>query len=335
MGATTGETATYRSRTAHTYVENYITGYSAESGHSPNGSVSNSTPSGSSWSNYGNSGTTNINGTNYTNRFTGVTSAVCSAKPLPYSAASPVNSVDVNSGSPVGPTGTGSTTPTYPATVRVNSYNTTQDVSRTTYGYEWKKTGTSGGNDVGTCQFRRLPQTYVRTTPTKTTQNATWGQRDVADYWTYGNRTLDVKALVDGNTVANPTYWPGTTYVSNFNVNPSPNKSQSTISSTFAWEGCLEESRTVNTITASSALSIPSGALDMMIDLKPTSAADKWRPFLPAVVYDPTGQVQWHDDNYWQSASGRTLMARRSCRPVSKTMSMVWLPWAPPNMTLA
>jgi Flp pilus assembly protein TadG len=300
-GGTTGETATYRSRTAHTYIENFIESYTNPSPFSSNGSASNSTPSGSTWSNYSNSGSETVAGTSYPRYFTGITQSVCTGKAKPYPSATPVNSVDVTSGSAVGPTAGTPAIPSYPDTLKTNPYTTTQNYTRTTYGYLWTKTSGSGSSAVGTCQFRRLPQTFTRTTPTKTTQTATWDQREVADYWNYGNVTLDVSPLVSGNTVANPTYWSGTSYVS-INNNPSPSKSQSNISSTHSWGGCLEESTTVNTITTASSLTIPEEAKDMMIDLKPTSASEKWRPFLPSIVYDPTNQVQWHDDDNWNGA---------------------------------
>jgi Flp pilus assembly protein TadG len=314
MGAEAGETATYRSRKAHTYTENFISGYSSPTTPSANGSATDSTPSGSSWSNYGTSGTTSIAGTAYTNKFTGITQSVCNGKAKPYPLAVPVNTVDTTSGSAVGPIAGSSTTPTYPDVLRTNPYTTTQDYNRSTYGYVWSITSGSGSSALGTCQFRRLPQTFTRTTPTKTTQNATWDSRPVADYWTYDNVDFDVSSLVAGNTVANPTFWTGTSYVQ-INNNPSANKSQANISSTHSWGGCLEESSTVNWITAGSDLTIPDEALDMKIDLRPTDALEKWRPFLPSIVYDPTGQVRWQDDDYWNNNKGMSV-----CPTASKKM---------------
>jgi Flp pilus assembly protein TadG len=301
LGAATGETATYRSRTANTYKEYYITGYDAPSAFSPNGSVTNSTPPAASASNYGSSGTTNIGGTSYTNRFTGITASVCSGKAKPYPSANPVNSIDVASGSAVGPTLGTPTTPTYPATLRTNPYTTTQNFNRTTYSYVWKLSSGSGSSAIGTCTLHYKPETYTRTTPTKTTQNAIWAQRDVADSWTYGNRSLDVKSLIEGNSVANPTYWSGTSYASTINHNPSPNRSETLLPSTVSWGGCLEEAESVNTITATSSLTIPAEAKDMIIDLKPDELSEKWRPFLPQIVFDPTGQAQWHADSNWKA----------------------------------
>jgi Flp pilus assembly protein TadG len=225
-----GVSAEYNSRTATTFVENYISGYGPESGHSANGTPSNGTlsPSSPNWVNYGTSGTTNIGGTSYTNRFTGVTSSACSAQAKPYPSASPVNSVDASSGSPGSPVLGTPTTPTYPAVLRTNPYTSTQNYTRTTYGYVWSRTGGSSST-VGTCQFRRHTQSYTRTTPTKTTQDAIWAQRDVANGWTYGKRSFDVSGLVAGNAVANPAYWSGATSLSTINANPSPSPSPANI----------------------------------------------------------------------------------------------------------
>ena len=304
-GGTTGETATYRSRTAVTYNEFYITGYQnlvGTPGVTPNGSPSNSTPSGSTWTNYGSSGSTNVGGTSYTNRFTGITSSVCSGKAKPYGSATPVNSVSTASGSITSPSLGTPTTPTHPATERINPYTQTQNFNRITYGYSWTVTSGSGSSALGTCQFRQLPQTYVRTTPTKTTEQAVWAVREVASSWDYNNRAIDVTSLVAGNTVSNPAYWSGTSYVS-INANPSSNASQSEVSSTMSWGGCLEESRTINTITTSSAMAIPDDALDMKIDLVPQDLTQKWRPYLPQLVFDPTGGTpRWQDDDNWNNS---------------------------------
>jgi Flp pilus assembly protein TadG len=304
MGGTTGETAAYQSRTAVTTNEYYITGYSAESAHSPNGTATDTTPSGSSWSDYGSSGSTTIAGTSYTNRFTGITESVCAAKAKPYPSSTPVNSVSTPSGSASTPVLGTPTTPVYPDVVRTNPYTSTQNYDRSTYRYSWKKTGSSSGSDVGTCQFQRLPQTFVRTTPTKTTQNATWATRLAATGWTYGSRSVDVRNLVSGSSIDNPAYWTGPSSIA-INANPSPSASPATVSSTVSWTGCLEESSTVNTITASSSLAIPTDALDMKIDLVPSLVSEKWRPFLPQLVFDKTGlsgtSAQWHGDTNWNN----------------------------------
>ena len=321
VGGTTGETATYRSRTAVTYNEFYITGYQnlvGTPGVTPNGSPSNSTPSGSTWNNYGSSGSTSVGGTSYTNRFTNITSSVCSGKAKPYGSATPVNSVDAASGSITSPSLGTPTTPTHPATERTNPYTQTQNFDRTTYGYSWTLTSGSGSSALGTCQFRRLPQTYVRTTPTKTTEQAVWAERPVASSWTYGNRAIDVTGIVDGSSVANPAFWSGTTYVS-INANPSPSPGQSLVSSTLSWSGCLEESSTVNTITTSSSMAIPDAALDMKIDLVPQNLSQKWRPYLPQVVFDKTGltgtSARWQADSNWNSNNNATCpTAARSLR---------------------
>jgi len=56
------------------------------------------------------------------------------------------------------------------------------------------------------------------------------------------------------------------------------------------WLGCIEERQTVTTIT-STTTSIPSGALDLDIDLLPTDAASRWLPHWREVVYDRTSST--------------------------------------------
>jgi hypothetical protein len=68
---------------------------------------------------------------------------------------------------------------------------------------------------------------------------------------------------------------------------------------TFSWGGCIEERKTVSTITSSSSTStVPSGAYDLDIDRIPNSADSRWRPYLtgayvadddyPHAIYDST-----------------------------------------------
>jgi Flp pilus assembly protein TadG len=58
-------------------------------------------------------------------------------------------------------------------------------------------------------------------------------------------------------------------------------------SSVPAWNGCIEERQTVDTITASSGFSIPANAYDLNINMVPNPADDttKWRPMWPQISW--------------------------------------------------
>jgi Flp pilus assembly protein TadG len=306
-GEVTGETAAYRSRTVHMGTEYYEPDtYKTESSHSSNGTTSNTTPTGSSYTNLTSATPTSVGGNNYTNLFTGISSSTCSSKSKPYSSASPQYSVDTLSGPPSTPNLIGSTTPTHPNFTRTNSYTKTENYNRKIYGYVWTRNLT-GNTSIGTCQFQYLNQTFTRTIPTKTTQDVlTWKTRPAADGWTYNSRSIDVSSIVAGNSITSPVTWSGPTLSASINANPSYNSqkpalSQQTIPASLSWSGCLEESRTVATITATSAIGIPVEAKDMQIDLKPTALTDKWKPYLPAVVFDSNSSNRWQGDGYWQS----------------------------------
>jgi Flp pilus assembly protein TadG len=303
LGGTTGETATYRSRSA---IQNYITGYQSPSGHTPNGTPFDRNLSNNSWSDVGtNNGSSTLGGPIYLHRFTGITSANCAAKPKPFAGNVPANVVNTPTSSVGAPALISATTPidpTDPDDVRINSYESSQNFDRDTYTYSW--TSSNGG----TCRLRRNDQTFVRVTPTKTTQVPNWATNSALLYWIYHKRSIDVTSLVAGNSIANPAYWSGISNDPLFNANPTPNasSSQPNVSSNVSWSGCLEESSTVNTITTSSSMSIPDDALDMQIDLLPDTVSEKWRPFLPQVVFDKTGltgtSARWHADSNWNNS---------------------------------
>ena len=90
--------------------------------------------------------------------------------------------------------------------------------------------------------------------------------------YTYGPKALDVSAFAAGSAV-NIKNWVGGS------------------DNSVSWNGCIEERKTVNTITSSSSSAfsnIPSGAFDLNIDKVPDSnAATKWGPHFPDVVYAP------------------------------------------------
>lgn len=94
--------------------------------------------------------------------------------------------------------------------------------------------------------------------------------------WTWvQNRSVALSPWVTGTgDVANPAYWPGGSYSDNGDA-----------PSRFSWDGCILEAKTVATITATTPLSVPVGADDLQIDLKPTALASKWKPALRPLLY--------------------------------------------------
>ena len=290
LGMTPGDVVNYPTRTPVTGLEWYVSGYGTESGHSY-GAPSDSSKSFGSWTNYGTTGTTTISGTAYTNRFTPITSAACAAKPYPAPT-------DAASGGATGPTYLSTNTPVYPAATQTKNYRTTQNFNRTEYGYVWSST--SGGR----CQFRRrtTSSVFTRTTPSTTTQPITWSSRDVLNGWNYGLADVGVYNIVQSNSAANPGYWSGTfaAGMSNATTYASP-------TATVNWTGCIEEPMGVNTITsARTDLSIPATAYDMQIDIKPNTAGQKWRPFVPGFQYVNYGSyTDWMED----AASGSDTAA--------------------------
>jgi Flp pilus assembly protein TadG len=71
------------------------------------------------------------------------------------------------------------------------------------------------------------------------------------------------------------------------------------------WNGCIEERDTVNTITATSGYTIPSGAYDLNVNLIPNSPQTRWRPMWPAVVYRRTAGAS-------SATSGTSMGAQNS-----------------------
>lgn len=297
LGMTSGDVVNYPTRTPVTYNEWYVNWTGTESGHTY-GTPTNSTMTFGSYTNYGTSGTTTVSGTAYTNRFTGITTATCSAKPIPAPT-------DATSGGATGPTYLSTVTPVYPATTQTKNYRTTQNYNRTEYNYSWTRTSGRGAGALGTCQFRRrvTSPAYTRTTPSTTTQPITWDDRDVLSGWNYGLSDVGVYNIVQSGSATNPGYWSGV-----FAAGQSNAMSYATPTATVTWDGCIEEPMGINTITSSRTdLSIPSNAYDMQIDMKPSTAAQKWKPFVPGFQHINYGSyTEWMGD---YQADGSDLAA--------------------------
>lgn len=87
--------------------------------------------------------------------------------------------------------------------------------------------------------------------------------------WVYKPMTFDVSNYVTGAATQNPAQ---------------------TSTSLNTWAGCIEERKTVSTITSSSGYSIPSNAWDLDIDRIPTANDSRWAPFWPEVSYRPSSK---------------------------------------------
>ena len=278
LGENSGETHTYNSRELTTTTTWTFGSYGTESAQSYSAPVVGAwSPSSLSDSNYtalGSSGTTTVGGTSYSNRISPITSANCAIATAP--AAVTTNSAAV------GPTYDNSNAFAYPDATRTNNYDTSQTSTRVTYRYVHSTSGS------GRCNLQRATQTRTTDTASTTTQPINWVSSTTGS-WLYKKKTFNVTGFVAGSATANPAF---TTNAAVLSAVPGINDSAP---SSFTWGGCIEESSTVNTITATTALSpIPSGAKDLDIDLKPTANADKWKPMLPQLTYDTTSGIQWH-----------------------------------------
>ena len=81
--------------------------------------------------------------------------------------------------------------------------------------------------------------------------------------YSYEQRTFDVSAFKSGGTVITDTG------VNGANVS-------------HTWNGCIEEAQTVNAETFDP---VPAGALDLNINLIPSTDAERWKPALPEAIW--------------------------------------------------
>lgn len=295
LGEDVDDVAQYATRTPTTGIEHYINWWGAPTAHvygtPSNGSMSFP----SSYTNYPTTGTTTISGTAYTNRFTNITSSVCSGKAKPADTDAAVTGA-------VGPTFSSSVA-TYPSTTQTNYYNTTQTFNRTQYNYGWTRTSGSGSTAVGVCQFRRRTTSspYTRTTSSTTTQDITWADRTVLTGWNYGVADVQLNDIVSDYSGANPGYWSGVFASGQSNAITHSNMYADDAPATVSWEGCIEEPLGDPTISSSTVgLAIPSNAYDMQIDLKPNTDAQRWRPYVPGFQYLLSGSgSSWYGDQYY------------------------------------
>ena len=251
---------------------------------------------------YGSWTSTSANVGSFAYQVTGITLATCNARSAPATAES-------TNGSATNST-TSDTGAAYPAASQTQTYASAQPMKSRQYRYGqtsgtgstfgWSKTSGSGASALGTCRLQYSDANFTRSTPSSSTRSITWTTTEVFDSWQYKAQPIDVSGLAQGNTVNNPGYWDAS--VTGFAWSGS--NQNGNVSSTVTWQGCIEEASTVNTITASSAIDIPSGANDLNIDLIPSSTATKWKPYLPQLVFDPNNPYGgvWAAEPSWMAS---------------------------------
>ncbi len=207
----------------------------------------------------------------YLKELTGSTSPVVTSSGQCLAVSVPFSSLTLT-GSPT-TTLVSQTTPVYPATTITRNYAITQGYASngTFYRYNWSS---------GRCRLQsgRVSSSGVRTIRYSTTQTVTsWTSVRTFDSWVYKQRDIDVTDYITGNAVPNPAYDAA-----------SPNDTAgNAMPATTTWAGCIEETESTNTITASSSLSIPSDAWDVKIDHVPSASIpeSRWRPLWPDVEF--------------------------------------------------
>ncbi len=138
----------------------------------------------------------------------------------------------------------------------------------------------------------------------KVTQTTTYTTRRSFSNWTYRNEAYDLSSYVQpsgtmllANNASGTVADPG----GSFNAQQLATAATGGSNSPVSWNGCIEERDTTTTINGGTSMTIPSAALDLNIDLIPSSTASKWRPLLPDVVYTRTA-----GSTSTSSASGST-----------------------------
>ncbi len=138
----------------------------------------------------------------------------------------------------------------------------------------------------------------------KVTSTTTYYEDKFAD-WYYGPIDINVGGLKAGGSSWNNSFTmpSSTTDISTPSIaDPVPGSGGKDIpQATIYWSGCIEERDTIPTTDYDP---IPSGALDLDIDLIPNSQETRWRPALPQLIFTrgTTSGVNW-DGTSWGSGS--------------------------------
>lgn len=232
-----------------------------------------------------------------------------------------------NVGTVGAPTGDYST-PSHPTA----SQNKTLTRSRTNTisGYRYRWFSVSGTN---ACRLEVAPgKTSSPNTRWSQSQTATqsrtitWTPVQEFSHWSYESETVNVSGLKNGTNWNNSFDVPALATGSIGSYNRSGDSSSTSITGATTlnvpWAGCIEEANTVNTITATSSLTIPSNAYDMQIDLVPSTDAQRWRPLLPHIEYDRNNSNQWQADPTYNN-SGWAICVSQASRLAQYTSDVV------------
>ena len=202
-----------------------------------------------------------------------------------------------------GSSGAGSATPS--SSVRstsqcqtwVNSANTTGGgpAPTTTYAYSYDGSSSSSSyvaaSNWGWSGAPDTSGTDRSCRRWKITQTTTYTTRRGFSNWTYRNESFDLSGFIQpsgsillANNASGTVADPGGSY----NAQQLAIAATGGSSSPVSWNGCIEERDTTTSINGGTSMTIPSGALDLNINLIPSSTGSKWRPQLPDVVYKRT-----------------------------------------------
>jgi Flp pilus assembly protein TadG len=169
-------------------------------------------------------------------------------------------------------------------------------------GVDW---GWSGASDTSG-NNRSCRRRYVETDTTYITDYTSSG-------WSYEAESIDVSQYKLGNTITIATTDNGRTDVAGlYDPVELGALGIGTSTSSRVWNGCIEERQTVNTITTTSGYTIPSGALDLDINLIPTTDAQRWKPMWDDIEYRRTAGST--------SATSGTAMDGAACPATAKRL---------------
>jgi hypothetical protein len=163
-------------------------------------------------------------------------------------------------------------TPAYPDASVTTTYRRIDTNANYSYRYRSYRQG-----NRNYCQLQYQTANTTNTTRMFTTNRPiTWTFNPVFEYWDYRQKTFDVSGLK--NTANN-------SWRSSLNLQVGNNGTNTAVS----WSGCIEERKTARVTDSDPSDNwnpIPSSALDMDIELAPTSDPDtKWGPLLSGIVY--------------------------------------------------
>lgn len=227
----------------------------------------------------------------------------------------------------------GASTPTYPESDRVLTYNRTRNDTITQYRYVWE---TRPGLTGNRCYLeRRNHTTPLPRTETGGTAYAplTWIARQRVLGWTYTQVAFNISALKAGGGNGASLAYNGTVAMpineGTNSVNLSGSATSSNIrvvtNSNVAWGGCVEEQSTFQNTDGTTAddytPTIPDEALDMDVDMVPNAGNEntRWGFQLPNAVWTRySGSTPILNDIY---STSTTPLSTRPSAPCLTTQS--------------